>query len=88
MVTEHISLGTGTKSIYHIRHYIASLNITNLSIERRQINYDIGVPFKYLTDEILNNSEKLIKICEEHKQFPSELEIGIDEETNELLDLK
>ena len=53
-------------------------NIKNYLNMRNKINYEIGVPLKYLTNAILKNKKKLIEICKKYAQ-QSELEKDLDD---------
>jgi len=72
-------------SIYNIEDYVRNLpSIPNI---KNKINYEIGVPMKYLTRKVRNNKKKLLEICKKYNKTPSELEKDIDNETREYLNL-
>ena len=70
----------------YVEYYIKNLYlIPNI---KNKINYEIGIPMKYLTRKAINNKKKLLELCKEYNKTPSELEKDIDDETNEYLNLK
>ena len=72
-------------SIESIKNYLGTLRkIPNI---KDTINYGLGVPIKYLTNEVLRNKNKLLKICNKHSHFPSELQQDIDNEIEYYLSL-
>ena len=52
-----------------------------------QINYELGVPLKYLELENLTSFNQLVNLCEKHRKSPSEYEKELDDRISYLLSL-
>ncbi|MDP2672426.1 MAG: hypothetical protein Q8O84_01295 [Nanoarchaeota archaeon] len=52
-----------------------------------QINYEIGVPLKYLEPENLTSFNQLVNICKRYRRSPSKYEKELDDRISYLLAL-
>ncbi|MBI2003884.1 hypothetical protein HYS72_00265 [Candidatus Pacearchaeota archaeon] len=84
-------------SFYNTRRYLSKLIPFKKDLSENdsvgfywtleQINYEIGVPLKYLEPENLTSFNQLVNICEKHRKSPSDYEKGLDDRISYLLAL-
>ena len=85
-------VGITKKSIYDIKDYVSS--VINLPNIRDKVNYEVGVPLKKLTSEVIKDEKKLVWVCEVYLRFKkrysiqSDFEKDINSEIESILDAK